>query len=208
MWDSLLPMAATRTYHHGDLRRSILSAALEVIRSDGVAAISLRDLARRAEVSHAAPAHHFKDKAGLLTAIATEGFELLAAALAAVPAGTAHLLREMGAQYVEFALNHPAHFEVMFRPQLLHGDDPQLAAAKERASRALQSGVEDLPAARRGPDARRAGLAAWSLAHGFATLQLNGSLPALDDDPAETFRALVDDHPVASSGFHSFSDRA
>ncbi|MGQ4421455.1 TetR/AcrR family transcriptional regulator, partial [Streptomyces violaceoruber] len=74
-------MAATRAYHHGDLRRSVLSAALEVIRSDGVAAISLRDLARRAEVSHAAPAHHFKDKAGLLTAIATEGFE--------VPAGTA-----------------------------------------------------------------------------------------------------------------------
>lgn len=186
-------MAATRTYHHGDLRRSIVSAALEVIRSDGVAAISLRDLARRAGVSHAAPAHHFKDKAGLLTAIATEGFELLAAALTAVPAGTAHRLREMGARYVEFALGHPAHFEVMFRPQLLHGDDPELTAARERTSGALRSAVEDLPAARRGPDARRAGLAAWSLAHGFAALQLSGSLPKVDDDPVETFRALVDD---------------
>ncbi|MEV7614092.1 TetR/AcrR family transcriptional regulator [Streptomyces sp. NPDC089799] len=190
-------MAATRTYHHGDLRRSIVSAALEVIRSDGVAAISLRDLARRAEVSHAAPAHHFKDKAGLLTAIATEGFELLAAALTAVPAGTAHRLREMGARYVEFALDHPAHFEVMFRPQLLHGDDPELTAARERTSRALRSGVENLPPAKRGRDARLAGLAAWSLAHGFATLQLSGSLPSLDDDPAETFRALVGDRPVA-----------
>jgi AcrR family transcriptional regulator len=190
-------MAATRTYHHGDLRRAILSAALEVIRSDGVAAISLRDLARRADVSHTAPAHHFKDKAGLLTAIATEGFELLAAALTTVPTGTAHRLREMGARYVEFALEHPAHFEVMFRPQLLHGDDPQLTAAKERALRALHSGVEDLPAARRDPDVQRAGLAAWSLAHGFATLQLSGSLPAPDDDPAETFRALVNNHPAA-----------
>ncbi|MFE2579011.1 TetR/AcrR family transcriptional regulator [Streptomyces sp. NPDC059378] len=189
-------MAATRTYHHGDLRRAILSATLEVIASDGVGAISLRDLARRAEVSHAAPAHHFKDRAGLLTAIATEGFELLAAALATVPAGTPHRLREMGVRYVEFALGHPAHFTVMFQPQLLHGDDPELTAAKERASRALRSGVEDLPAARRGPDVQRAALAAWSLAHGFATLRLNGSLPQLDDDPAETFRALVGDHRV------------
>ncbi|MGX1545655.1 TetR/AcrR family transcriptional regulator [Streptomyces adustus] len=190
-------MAATRTYHHGDLRRAILSATLEVIASDGVGAISLRDLARRAEVSHAAPAHHFKDRAGLLTAIATEGFELLAAALATVPAGTSHRLREMGVRYVEFALSHPAHFAVMFQPQLLHGDDPELTAAKELASRALHSGVEDLPAARRGPDGRRAALAAWSLAHGFATLRLNGSLPQLDDDPAETFRALVNDQRVA-----------
>ncbi|MFG2622597.1 TetR/AcrR family transcriptional regulator [Streptomyces sp. NPDC048507] len=190
-------MAAPRTYHHGDLRRAVLAAAVEVIRSDGVAAISLRDLARRAEVSHAAPAHHFGDKAGLLTAIATEGFDLLAAALATVPADAAHRLREMGARYVEFALGHPAHFEVMFRPGLLHHDDPELAAAKERASRPLHAGARDLPANGRAPDARRTALAAWSLAHGFATLQLSGSLPAPETDPVETFRALVDDSPAA-----------
>ncbi|MEU9006191.1 TetR/AcrR family transcriptional regulator [Streptomyces sp. NPDC048551] len=190
-------MATPRTYHHGNLRRAVLSAAIEVIRSDGVAAISLRDLARRAEVSHAAPAHHFKDKAGLLTAIATEGFDLLAAAVTKVPAGDAHRLREMGARYVEFALGHPAHFEVMFQPGLLHRDDPELAAAKERASRALHSGVDGLSAARRGPDAPRTALAAWSLAHGFATLQLSGSLPPLEADPVDTFRALVDDHTGA-----------
>ncbi|MET8213995.1 TetR/AcrR family transcriptional regulator [Streptomyces sp. NPDC005373] len=188
-------MAATPAYHHGDLRRAILRAALKVIRSDGVAAISLRDLARRAEVSHAAPAHHFKDKAGLLTAIATEGYELLATTLDAAPTDTTHQLREMGVRYVEFALGHPAHFEVMFQPQLLHGEDPELTAAKERAARALRSGIEALPAGRR-PDARRAGLAAWSLAHGFATLQLSGSLPTLDDDPAETFRTILADRPT------------
>ncbi|MCY0924058.1 TetR/AcrR family transcriptional regulator [Streptomyces sp. H27-G5] len=188
-------MAATPTYHHGDLRRAVISAALQVIRSDGVAAISLRDLARRAEVSHAAPAHHFKDKAGLLTAIAAEGFDLLADALTSVPTDTARRLREMGARYVEFAVGHPAHFEVMFRPQLLHGDDPELIAAKERSSRALRSGIEELPVAKR-PDARRAGLAAWSLAHGFAALQLSGSLPTLDDDPSETFRTLFANHPA------------
>ncbi|MGW6838600.1 TetR/AcrR family transcriptional regulator [Streptomyces sp. NPDC054949] len=188
-------MAATPTYHHGDLRRAVISAALQVIRDDGVAAISLRDLARRAQVSHAAPAHHFRDKAGLLTAIATEGFDLLADSLTSVPTDTARKLREMGARYVEFAVGHPAHFEVMFRPQLLHGEDPELAAAKERASRALRSGIEELPAEKR-PDAGRAGLAAWSLAHGFAALQLSGSLPTLDDDPSETFRTLFANHPA------------
>ncbi|MCX5205173.1 TetR/AcrR family transcriptional regulator [Streptomyces sp. NBC_00237] len=189
-------MAATHTsYHHGDLRQAVLRAALEVIAGEGVTGISLRDLARRAEVSHAAPAHHFKDKAGLLTAIATEGFDLLAAALGEVPADAPHRLREMGARYVEFALSHPAHFEVMFQPRLLHDDAPELVAAKARAYAPLRSGVEDLPESGRNPDARRAGLAAWSLAHGFATLQLGGSLPELDADPATTFRSLVADAP-------------
>ncbi|GHA22426.1 TetR family transcriptional regulator [Streptomyces spiroverticillatus] len=169
----------------------MLGAALEVIASEGVAAISLRDLARRAEVSHAAPAHHFKDKAGLLTAIAIEGFDLLAAAVDAVPAEEPHRLRELGARYVEFALGHPAHFEVMFQPRLLHADAPELTAAKDRAYAALRAGIEDLPDARRTQDARRAGLAAWSLAHGFATLRLSGGAPELDPDPVTTFRTLV-----------------
>lgn len=63
----------TSSYHHGDLRRAIIDAALDVIREFSPAAVSLRDLARRAGVSHAAPAHHFGDKAGLLTAVAVQG---------------------------------------------------------------------------------------------------------------------------------------
>ncbi|CAM5543275.1 hypothetical protein STANM309S_00955 [Streptomyces tanashiensis] len=94
------------TYHHGELRQAVLAAALDVIATDGPGALSLRDLARRAGVSHAAPAHHFKDRTGLLTAIATQGYELLAAGLA----GTARL-RERGVRYVRFAVEHPAHFQ-------------------------------------------------------------------------------------------------
>ncbi|MER5885292.1 TetR/AcrR family transcriptional regulator [Streptomyces sp. NPDC001941] len=184
-----------RAYHHGDLRRSVLAAALDAIRDDGVAAISLRDLARRAGVSHAAPAHHFGDKAGLLTAIAAEGFDLLAAALDEVPDDTAHRLREMGVRYVEFALGHPSHFAVMFQPGLLHEADPELVAARDRSAAALRAGVDSLPDSPDGAEARRTGLAAWSLAHGFATLQLSTSLPTLDDDPAATFRTLVDRQP-------------
>ncbi|MEV0916055.1 TetR/AcrR family transcriptional regulator [Streptomyces sp. NPDC049967] len=181
-------MTSTRTYHHGDLRRAVLTAALDVIRTEGPGALSLRDLARRAGVSHAAPAHHFKDRTGLLTAIATEGYELFADALADAPG-----LRERGVRYVRFATEHPAHFQVMFRPELFRAEDPDLVAAKDRASAELRTGVSGLPTARRGEDAGLAGTAAWSLAHGFATLLLSGNLGGAvgGRDPEEVFRALT-----------------
>ncbi|MGW1014436.1 TetR/AcrR family transcriptional regulator [Streptomyces termitum] len=169
------------TYHHGDLRQAVLAAALDAIAADGPGALSLRDLARRAGVSHAAPAHHFGDRAGLLTAIAAQGFDLLADALAA---GTS--LADRGRRYVGFAAGHPAHFQVMFAPALLRDDDPALAAARERAAAALRAGLPD-------GASRSTGIAAWSLAHGFATLYLThnvdeavGGLP-----PEEYFDALA-----------------
>jgi AcrR family transcriptional regulator len=179
-------MSSERTYHHGDLRRAVLTAALDVIGSEGPSAVSLRDLARRAGVSHAAPAHHFKDRTGLLTAIAAEGYDLLAHALSEAPD-----LRERGVAYVRFALGHPAHFQVMFRPDLYRGDDPGLLAAQERASAELRAGVAGLDSA---GHPRTAGIAAWSLAHGYANLLLTRNL---DDavggrDPADAFRSLAD----------------
>ncbi|MFJ8774213.1 TetR/AcrR family transcriptional regulator [Streptomyces microflavus] len=177
-----------RTYHHGDLRRAILSAALDAIAAEGPAALSLRDLARRAGVSHAAPAHHFKDRTGLLTAVAAEGYALFADALAGAPD-----LRERGVAYVRFAATHPAHFQVMFQPDLYRADDPDLLSAQARATDALRAGVADLPPGGRGEDDRLAGVAAWSLAHGFATLLLSGNLSdALEGrDPEEAFRSLT-----------------
>ena len=104
-----------RPYHHGDLRRALLAAAVEMIAEAGPAALSLRALARRTGVSHAAPAHHFGDKAGLLTAVAAEGYRLLAAALRDAYERTGSFL-EVGVAYVRFALEHQPYFEVMFRP--------------------------------------------------------------------------------------------
>ncbi|HEV2778876.1 MAG TPA: TetR/AcrR family transcriptional regulator [Actinophytocola sp.] len=168
-------------YHHGDLRRVVLDTAQRVIAESGPAALNLRDLARRAGVSHAAPAYHFGDKAGLLTAIAVEGYELLADALAEAPGD----LRELGVRYVRFALDHPAHFEIMFRPDLYHRDAAEVIAARDRAGRRLRAAVRT---ARPGkPDLAR--LAAWSLAHGFTMLWRTGNLG--DADPAELFRAVA-----------------
>lgn len=182
-------MTSRRTYHHGDLRQAVLGAALDVIATDGPSALSLRDLARRAGVSHAAPAHHFKDRAGLLTAVAAEGFGLLAEAL-----GEAADLKDAGVRYVRFATEHPAHFQVMFRPDLHRPDDPELLAAKERAGDRLREGVAGVAGSSGGTaDSRLAGVAAWSLAHGFATLLLSHNLtgPIGDRDPEEVFRTLA-----------------
>lgn len=96
-------------------------------------------------------------------------------------------------RYVRFATEHPAHFQVMFQPDLHRGDDPDLLAAKERATAELRAGVTELPAAGRGDDARLAGVAAWSLAHGFATLLLSGNLNRAMEgrDPEAVFRTLA-----------------
>lgn len=172
-----------RSYHHGDLRRAVLDAALDVIATEGPSAISMRDLARRAGVSHAAPAHHFGDKRGLLTAIAVEGFETLAEYLSDTVGGPDEL-RELGVAYVRFAMDHPAHFEVMFRRDLCHEDDVALVAARGRTAVLLSGGVDTVV-----PDGSlHAGLAAWSLAHGFATLWRGGSIT--DGSATETFRAI------------------
>ncbi|MER7926282.1 TetR/AcrR family transcriptional regulator [Streptomyces sp. NPDC096057] len=177
-----------RPYHHGDLRRAILTAALDVIAVDGPSALSLRDLARRAGVSHAAPAHHFKDRTGLLTAIAAEGFGLLAGAI-----GEAADLKDAGVRYVRFAREHPAHFQVMFAPELLRDGDLELTTARALAADTLSHAVSAVSPEGRGPDARLAGVAAWSLAHGFATLLLGHNLDGAvsERDPEEVFRALA-----------------
>ncbi|PWU48414.1 TetR family transcriptional regulator [Micromonospora globispora] len=180
-------MTTTRGYHHGDLRRTLLAAAVDVIGESGPVALSLRDLARRAGVSHAAPAHHFGDKAGLLTALAVEGFDLLTDALGR--AGDD--LLELGVAYVRFAVDHRAHFEVMFRPELYRADVPEVVAARSRAGAALRGGVSALAAASSAEPDRDA-LAAWSIVHGFATLWLAGALPAgVGEDPEAAARSVI-----------------
>ncbi|MFG1776206.1 TetR/AcrR family transcriptional regulator [Micromonospora sp. NPDC049051] len=182
-------MTGTRGYHHGDLRRTLLAAAVRAIEESGPAALSLRDLARRAGVSHAAPAHHFGDKSGLLTALATEGFHLLAKALHDAGGD----LLDRGVAYVDFAVRHRAHFEVMFRPDLYRADDPELLAARRRSGDALHSGVAALSDTRpTAKDPQGDALAAWSIVHGFATLWLSGALPPqVGDDPRAAARDVI-----------------
>src|SRR5205809_439421 len=119
----MLPgMSARASYHHGDLRRTLIDASLALVEEEGIGALSLREVARKAGVTHNAPYHHFPDRGALLAAIAEEGFGRLAqetaAARAAVPDDPLARLTACGQAYVRFAIASPAHFRVMFRPEL------------------------------------------------------------------------------------------
>lgn len=151
--------------HHGDLRRALLDAALELVGETEPSAITLRAVARRAGVSPAAPYHHFPDKAHLFAAVAAEGF----ASLAAVQARFADLeprerLREMTSEYVRFAVAHGTHYAVMFdrTPEGVEGLREAALGTFQTLVHAVGAVNPDLD---EGERVQRA-LLAWSMAHG------------------------------------------
>lgn len=184
-------MSVIRPYHHGALRETLMAHALDAIAASGPTGWSLRDLARRVGVSHAAPTHHFGDKTGLLTAVAIDGYRTLARDLESSWAETGSAL-ELGVAYVRFALANPAAFEVMYRPHLLHQEDPELLDAQSAASRPLFVAMDHLAELDPSIEPATATIAAWSIVHGFATLWLNGDLPqTAGHDPEATIRAVA-----------------
>jgi AcrR family transcriptional regulator len=174
-------------YHHGNLRAAVLERAAEVIEREGPYSFSLRSLAADLGVSHTAPRHHFGGREGVLNALAVEGFQKLAERLRAGRAAGGGFL-DSGVEYVRFAVDHPAHFQVMFAPRLLDEDDEELVAAREAAFAELTGGVGALEAEGIAvEDSAAAVVAGWAIVHGIATLALNGNLDT------SGIRALFDD---------------
>jgi len=183
-------LSASRPYHHGDLRRALLDAAVAVVAEAGPSSVSLRDVARRAGVSHAAPAHHFGDKAGLFTAMAAEGYLLLASKTTPVVHRDDALLRT-GETYVRFAVEHRGYFEVMFRPDLYRDTDPDLNRAREQSLEVLYRAARQGAGLPDGGDVTGLAVAAWSVVHGFATLWLAGNFRRQLPDDLEVGAAVV-----------------
>jgi AcrR family transcriptional regulator len=188
---SLTLVGVTRTsYHHGALRETLLQATLELIESEGIGAVSLRQVARTAGVSPGAPYHHFPDRAALLTALADEGFRRLATALAEAhdaAATPSAALEALINGYVTFARNNPAYFRVMFRPELTRPHkSPDGMQAGEAAFGVLDRTVDECLSANEVTTVDRHVLAIslWSLAHGYASLWLDGQLTDRTADPA------------------------
>lgn len=176
-------MPVRRSYHHGDLRRALLDASLALVQEQGIQALSLREVARKAGVSHNAPYHHFPDKSALMAAICEEGFQGLAREMAAarVAAGDdpRARLEACGQSYVRFALGSPAHFRVMFRPELADPEiHPGMLEASQPAFQMLVQGVVDCQRAGQAPggDPMPLVLTCWSVVHGLASLWLDGPL--------------------------------
>ncbi len=182
-------------YHHGNLREALLQGALELIGLRGAAQLSLREVARRIGVSHAAPYRHFADKNALLGVIALQGFSLLKQALeeSRIDRGPREAFEESGRAYVRFALAHPAHLAVMFGGGAL--DPAACDGLPERGEDAFGVLVAIIETAQeagvvRPGDSRTLALAAWSLVHGLALLvREGGAVPPAGAD--QTTRALT-----------------
>src|SRR5215469_4406965 len=175
-------MRKRKTYHHGNLREVLVDAAIQFIAEVGPSGFTLREVARRAGVSHNAPYRHFQDKEALLAAVATEGFrELTQAMLDSVKARTnaRERLKSAGLAYVEFALRRPEHFTVMFDAPVSRDKHSALSEASQQAFATLVDFVRpcqeevQLPSGDPLPFA----LLAWSMVHGIAKLAIAGRLP-------------------------------
>jgi AcrR family transcriptional regulator len=175
-------------YHHGDLRNALLEAVGEIISEKGLGGVSLREAARRAGVSHAAPSHHFGDKMGMLTAFAARGFEefgqrMQVAADRAADDGVDAQLRAIGIAYLEFAVERQPYFEVMFRSEMHDSQDPDLKCISHDSFGVLMKVVEaKQPAELDGADPMHVAMKAWAMVHGLATLWLDGALSQFTDE--------------------------
>jgi AcrR family transcriptional regulator len=168
------------TYHHGDLPSALRAAAVELVAERGPTGFSLREVARRAGVSHAAPAHHFGTSKCLLTSVATEGFQTLCDTFDEAVEGIddpVERLCAMGKAYVNTALDHPGHFGVMCSNELIDADDDGYKAVAGGAYRRLVGVLTEIrDELNPDLDVDAAATMTWSAVHGLAVLS-----PSLDD---------------------------
>jgi AcrR family transcriptional regulator len=172
-----------KKYHHGDLKNALIEAGAEILSKEGVSGLSLRKVASRAGVSHAAPYAHFTDKQALIAAISTEGYHRLYEKLAgAVQEYQGHPLRqfvEVAWAYIEFAHSDPAHFKITFSSVVEKEKDfPAFVEMTGKNFQLLIEIVESCQAAgvlKTGP-ADVMAVSVWSLVHGFASLLIEGQI--------------------------------
>lgn len=191
----------SQAYHHGNLQNALVDAALEILKKEGIQALSLRKVARHAGVSQTAPYSHFKDKKDLLAAVATRGFFALGKAMEQESLGAItekETMLGLARGYVNFAVQQKALFRLMFGAEIGQtADYPELAAAGTACHQLLSSAVGQVLDAYESPKTTQVvgTLAAWSLVHGLATLLVDGKADTLSmenqDEMAEAVASLL-----------------
>jgi AcrR family transcriptional regulator len=171
-------------YHHGDLRRALLEAALIILERDGEAGIQLRDLARALNVSPGAPYRHFDSRAALLESLAVIGFQRFTRRMEETASLQPDVMQTaLGHAYVRFALDNPGLFRLMFSPQVRKDNRPGLRMAADAAFATLRHITGDAQ------DQRIEALSAWAKVHGLAVLLLDGQIALR---PEETHEKLIE----------------
>jgi AcrR family transcriptional regulator len=192
-----------RPYHHGNLRDALLQGAVRVIAELGPAAFTLREVARRAGVSHNAPYRHFRDKDALLAAVAAEGFRELTRAMREAgerPDNALEQLKQSGLAYVAFALRRPEHFTVMFDAPVSNSKDPEYVQASAETFDTLVAYIKNCQAGGQLPtgNTQERVLYAWSLVHGIAKLAVAERLPFRTKAAILKFARYAIDQSMAS----------
>jgi AcrR family transcriptional regulator len=191
------PETPRDSYHHGDLRAALIAAAEEELAAKGIDGFTLRACARRAGVSHAAPAHHFKDVHALLTEVAANGFERLAEITERyggnAPNGTIEHIVEAARSYLTFASQYPHHFRLIFRSGAFDPANERFATAAAAAFRVPVEAIGSYygsadPMA--DPELMPRVIGLWSIVHGFSDLMLLGQL---SDRSGASRRVLIDE---------------
>ncbi|MBK7320148.1 TetR/AcrR family transcriptional regulator [Candidatus Villigracilis affinis] len=176
-------MPKKKTYHHGDLKNALIKAGVEILAKDGVSGLSLRKVAMKAGVSHAAPYAHFADKQALIAAISTEGFRQLYERVSGVAEEYQNQpekqLVEAAWAYVQFAMDDPDRFKVMFSGVLEKEKEyPDFVTESQRNFQLVKMIVEANQASGRlrSGDSALVALSAWGIIHGFILLLLEGQI--------------------------------
>jgi AcrR family transcriptional regulator len=189
---------ASKRYHHGDLRNTLIQAGQEILAQEGIAGLDLRKVARAAGVSHAAPYRHFADKQALLAAIAEHGFYQLAqamdTAIEQARATAVDQLEQLAHAYVRFALDHPAHMREMFSGLTVErAAYPQLHAAAKQAFQRVVQVIERGQAQREIGSGAPADLSmvTWAQIHGIAMLLIEDQLPGVKGDEQAIARLIA-----------------
>ncbi|WP_373490434.1 TetR/AcrR family transcriptional regulator [Parasphingorhabdus sp.] len=171
-------------FHHGNLRAALLQAAFEILDEAGPDAITIREVARRSGVSHAAPVNHFKNRTELLTVVATILFRELDSAISAklqtFPTTPADCVRSFANTLIAFGLEHPNRYQLLWRRDLVDNSDADLQAAMDGIYDKLISAI-DLSKNKTRFDKHTFAIAIWSLAHGYVTMRLNQNFEPMND---------------------------
>ena len=175
---------AESNYHHGDLKNALIQAGVKILSKEGISGLSLRKVARQAGVSHAAPYAHFADKQALIAAISTEGYKQLYTRVEKVQktyaSDPAQLLIETAWSYIDFGLNEPDRFKLMFSsvlekekdyPDFVHFSKKNFAQIVSVIAACQEAGI-----LRAGPSDLMA-VSVWSAVHGLVMLYLEGQIP-------------------------------
>lgn len=174
-------MTRDKTFHHGNLRQALIEAALELLDADGSAGVTIRAVAAKAGVSHAAPANHFKDRKALLTGVARTEFERIWRQIeSGLVSRTTNRARMFLDTIANYAFAHPNRYDLLWRSELVDHSDADLAPLLDHLYASLCAELAREPG-HAGRDIDTVAVALWSMMHGYVSLRLSGMFQPAED---------------------------